>query len=45
MLLTNQCLDKLATAQVDFADRGMLQNTCLLSVWEQILRACSCLLR
>jgi hypothetical protein len=45
MLLTNQHLDKLAAAQVDFADCGMLQNTCLSLVWEQILRVCSCLLR
>jgi hypothetical protein len=45
MLLTNQRLDKLAAAQVNFANHGMLQNTCLSSVWEQILRACSCLLR
>src|SRR6266849_2323549 len=27
MLLTNQRLDKLAAARVDFADRGMLQGT------------------
>ena len=40
MLRTNQRLDKLAAAQVDFADRGMLQGTCLLVVWEQILRMC-----
>jgi hypothetical protein len=29
MLLTNQRLDKLAAARVDFARRGMLQGTCL----------------
>jgi hypothetical protein len=29
MLLTNQRLDKLADSCVDFADRGMLQGTCL----------------
>lgn len=40
MLLTNQRLDKLAAARVDFADRGMLQGTCLSAVWEQILRRC-----
>ncbi len=40
MLLTNQHLDKLAAAQIDFADRGMLQNTCLSALWEQILRMC-----
>jgi hypothetical protein len=45
MLLTNQRLDMLAAARVNFADHGMLQNTCLSSVWEQILRACSCLRR
>ena len=38
MLLTNQRLDKLAAARVDFADRGMLQGTCLSAVWEQNLR-------
>ena len=29
MLLTNQRLDKLAAAYVDFTDRGMLEGTCL----------------
>ena len=29
MLLTNQCLDKLAAAQVDFEKCGMLKGTCL----------------
>ena len=29
MLLTNQQLDKLASAQVDFTHRGMLKGTCL----------------
>ena len=29
MLLTNQRLDKLAAAQVDFTVRGMLEGTCL----------------
>jgi hypothetical protein len=29
MLLTNQRLDKLAAAQVDFQMRGMLNGTCL----------------
>ena len=29
MLLTNQRLDKLAMARVDFTDRGMLEGTCL----------------
>jgi len=34
MLLTNQRLDKLAATRVDFADRGMLQGTCLSAVLE-----------
>jgi hypothetical protein len=38
MLLTNQRLDKLAAARADFDDRGMLQGTCLSTVWEGILR-------
>ena len=38
MLLTNQRLDKLAAARVDFTDRGMLEGTCLSLVWDQILR-------
>jgi hypothetical protein len=29
MLLTNQRLDKLAAARVDFTERGMLNGTCL----------------
>jgi hypothetical protein len=37
MLLTNQCLDKLAAAQADFAECRMLHSTCLLGVWDQIL--------
>ena len=37
MLLTNQRLDKLAAARVDFVDRGMLQGTCLSTAWDQIL--------
>jgi hypothetical protein len=41
MLLTNQRLDKLAAARVDFADHGMLKGTCLSSVWDQILPAFS----
>lgn len=36
MLLTNQRLDKLAAARVDFANRGMLNGTCLSSVLEQL---------
>jgi hypothetical protein len=38
MLLTNQRLDKLAAARVNFANHGMLKGTCLSSVWEDILR-------
>jgi hypothetical protein len=38
MLLTNQRLDKLAAACVDFANCGMLKGTCLSSVWATILR-------
>jgi len=37
MLLTNQRLDKLAAARADFDDHGMLQGTCLSTVWEGIL--------
>ena len=37
MLLTNQRLDKLAAAHADFAERGMLQGTCLSTVWDHIL--------
>jgi hypothetical protein len=32
MLLTNQRLDKLAVAHIDFESRGMLKGTCLSSV-------------
>jgi len=38
MLLTNQRLDKLAASRADFAKRGMLEGTCLSSVWERIRR-------
>jgi hypothetical protein len=37
MLLTNQRLDKLAAARVDFTDRGMLKGTCLS---EYLFREC-----
>ena len=37
MLLTNQCLDKLTAAQVDFANHGMLQGTCLSTAWNEVL--------
>ncbi|KAI6010048.1 hypothetical protein BKA83DRAFT_4467659 [Pisolithus microcarpus] len=36
MLLINQCLDKLATSQVDFESWGMLEGTCLLTVLDQL---------
>ena len=36
MLLTNQCLDKLAAACVDFTVCGMLKGTCLSLVLDQI---------
>jgi hypothetical protein len=40
MLITNQRLDKLAAARVDFADRGMLHGTCLSAALDsdEILR-------
>ena len=38
MLLTNQRLDKLAAARVDFAARGMLQDTHFSAAWVKILR-------
>ena len=41
MLLTNQHIDKLAAAQVDFADHGMLQGTCLSTAWDEILHTYS----
>ena len=40
MLLTNQHLDKLAAAHIDFTDHGMLEGTCLSLVWNQILCMC-----
>ena len=36
MLVTNQHLDKLAAARVDFANRGMLVNTCLAAELEAL---------
>jgi hypothetical protein len=41
MLLTNQRLDKLAAARVDFTDRGMLQGTCISAAWDEIVRTYS----
>jgi hypothetical protein len=38
MLLTNQRLDKLAASRADFTKRGMLDDTILSSIWENILR-------
>jgi hypothetical protein len=36
MLLTNQRLDKLAAAHVDFVKRGMLKGACLSFVLAQL---------
>ncbi|KAG1793243.1 uncharacterized protein HD556DRAFT_1443669 [Suillus plorans] len=36
MLLTNQCLDKLAASCVDFTDHGMLRGTCLSYVLNKL---------
>ena len=41
MLLTNQRLDKLAAARVDFAEHGMLRGTCLSVAYDEILRTYS----
>jgi hypothetical protein len=41
MLLTNQRLDKLVAARLDFTDRDMLEGTCLSSILDQILRTVS----
>jgi hypothetical protein len=38
MLLTNQRLDKLAAARVDFNARGMLKGTCFSSHFSEYLR-------
>src|SRR5712692_7595783 len=36
MLLTNQCLDKLAASWINFAHQGMLQGTCLSYILEKL---------
>jgi hypothetical protein len=36
MLVTNQRLDQLAAAHVDFANRGMLDRTCLSYILQQL---------
>ena len=41
MLLTNQRLDKLAAANVDFTERGMLEGTCLSDTLKTIGRSYS----
>ena len=41
MLLTNQRIDKLAAARVDFTDRGMLHGTCLSATRDEIVRTYS----
>jgi hypothetical protein len=33
MLLTNQCLDKIAAARVDFTMHGMLKGSCAFSYY------------
>jgi hypothetical protein len=38
MLQTNQRLDKLAASRVDFAERGMLNGTCLSEVLQRLGR-------
>jgi hypothetical protein len=38
ILLTNQRLNKLAAARVDFTECGMLWGTCLSGIWEQTMR-------
>jgi hypothetical protein len=35
MLLTNQCIDKLAASCIDFVDRGMLKGTCLAEMLDK----------
>ncbi|KAG2047655.1 hypothetical protein BDR06DRAFT_985095 [Suillus hirtellus] len=40
MLLTNQCLDKLAAARVDFEARGMLHGSCLSNALGELWRCC-----
>jgi hypothetical protein len=40
MLLTNQRLDKLAAARVDFMERGMLASTCLSGTHNQLGMPC-----
>ena len=40
MLLTNQCIDKLAASPTDFAACGMLNGTCLSLVLDQIHSMC-----
>ncbi|KAG0703017.1 hypothetical protein DFH29DRAFT_982081 [Suillus ampliporus] len=36
MLLTNQCLDKLAASRIDFASHGMLRGTCLSYILDKL---------
>ncbi|KLO09541.1 hypothetical protein SCHPADRAFT_833873, partial [Schizopora paradoxa] len=38
MLLTNQRLDKLAAARVDFKARGMLQSSCIEQAYDEFIR-------
>lgn len=41
MLLTNQRMDKLAAARINFADRGRLTGSCLLAMRATLLRSSS----
>lgn len=41
MLLTNQRLDKLAAAYVDFKDRGMLVGSCMLDAYKRLMQGTS----
>ncbi|KAG1859497.1 hypothetical protein C8R48DRAFT_748607 [Suillus tomentosus] len=38
MLLTNQCLDKLAASRIDFASHGMLRETCLSYILDKLAK-------
>ena len=44
MLLTNQRLDKVAAARVDFTERGMLAGSCLLEMQNRLGKTFLCLL-
>jgi hypothetical protein len=42
MLLTNQCLDKIAAARVDFQLRGMLKGSCAFSYYNSFCMCFMC---